>query len=336
MTTPSELANIEDEAATWAVLLADDPDDEEQLHQFTLWLNSSAKHAQVWERTCLAYEGMGQLPPTTEQQWPKKTSSKPHPKHDTDQGSVSAFPLHKSSRSIPWKRSLISLAVAVCLIMVILPELSLMLSADHITGTGKQKTVQLEDGSQLFLAPESAVDIDYSQNHRQVHLLRGIAYLEVARNPKRPFNVDAGSTQTTVLGTAFNVKKHATGTVVSVAHGQVQVTDDSLQPQVSEILGAGDQLAVVWGDNATRSKTSANEVDQWRRGELIARDLTVEAVVAKLRPYYNGVIVVTEPFASQRVTGLYRLDDPVATLTDMAAAHNASATQISPWMLVLR
>ena len=51
MTYHSERARVEDEAATWAVLLADDPHNNEQLRQFKIWLNASALHAQVWART---------------------------------------------------------------------------------------------------------------------------------------------------------------------------------------------------------------------------------------------------------------------------------------------
>lgn len=50
---------------------------------------------------------------------------------------------------------------------------------------------------------------------------------------------------------------------------------------------------------------------------------------------FEDLIWVMPPFASQRATGLYRLDDPVATLRNMPRAHDASARQISPWLLGL-
>lgn len=63
MTYHSERARVENEAANWAVLLADDPHNNEQLRQFQIWLNASALHAQVWARTLRAYRGLGMLPP---------------------------------------------------------------------------------------------------------------------------------------------------------------------------------------------------------------------------------------------------------------------------------
>ncbi|MGI3131665.1 FecR family protein [Halopseudomonas pachastrellae] len=326
MTNSQDLPTIEDQAANWAVLLADEPDNAEQLAAFEHWLGSSHLHQQIWERTCAVYAGVGQLPPSTRQAWPQSASSA-RPER--------AAPL-VASRGVRWRRAIGAMAVAACLLLLIWPQLSLRISADYITGTGELKTLRLEDGSEVLMAPHSAVDIDYQGDQRGVRLLKGSAYFVVARDAARPFTVDAGDTRTTVLGTAFNVERLGTGVQVSVAHGQVKVEDHSIRPQVLETLGAGDQLAVTWGEGATRTQVRAQEVAHWRQGQLIARDLRVQEVVDQLRPYYHGVILLDEPFANQRVTGLYSLNDPLTTLSEMAKAHNANATQISPWVLVLR
>lgn len=345
MTNHFELAKVEDEAATWAVLLADDPDNHEQLRQFRAWLSASALHADVWARTCRAYEGLGKLPSATQAQWPEEASdecrqSRSGKKANKLSMSPSGSGVERrinrvSVRSLTWKNSLASLAIAACLMLVFLPHLTLQLSADYVTATGEQQTYLLRDGSTLTLAPESAIDIRYSEGERQVRLLRGAAFFDVERDIERPFIVQSGDTRTTVLGTAFNVDMTDSGTVVSVAHGRVRVEDKSVTPMVSENLTAGDHLAVTWGEGARLAHTGPNDVARWRRGELVARDLPVSKVVDSFRRYYGGVILVTEPFASQRVTGLYRLNDPASTLADMAEAHGATARQISPWLLVL-
>lgn len=351
MTNHSELAKVEDEAATWAVLLADDPDNNEQLRQFGTWLNASALHAEVWARTRRAYEGLGELPPVTQEQWPagitkeqwhdrkeKKSSSRdvlrPGLRKERGFGGEGRFK-RLSVLPMSWKNSLASLAIVACLVLVFLPHLTLQFSADYVSGTGEQQTHLLQDGSTLTLAPESAVDIRYSEGERQIRLLKGAAFFEVQRDIERPFIVQAEDTRTTVLGTAFNVDMTDSGTVVSVAHGHVRVEDRSIFPAVAEDLTAGDQFAVTWGEGASLTHTAPEDVARWRKGELVARDLPVSEVIDSFRRYYGGVIVVTEPFASQRVTGLYRLNDPVTTLSDMARAHDATARRISPWLLVL-
>ena len=243
--------------------------------------------------------------------------------------------LHGKARATHWKAALATLAIPLCLMLVFLPRLSLHLAADHVSATGERQTHVLEDGSTLTLAPESAVDIRYSDAERRIRLLKGAAFFDVQRDSERAFVVQAGSTHIAVLGTAFNVDRSDSGTRVSAAHGRVRVEDHSVTPAVFEDLAAGEQLAVTWGQGASRTRIAVDDVARWRRGEVVARDLTVSELVDSFRPYYGGAIWVMPPFASQRVTGLYRLDDPVATLRNMARAHNASARQISPWLLVL-
>ena len=355
MTYHSERARVEDEAATWAVLLADDPHNNEQLRQFKIWLNASALHAQVWARTLRVYRGLGMLPPTTQAQWPQSAPGERRRRGsrngsekrsgeaaarsnsftiDTD-SRASAAQFHGKARATHWKAALATLAIPLCLMLVFLPRLSLHLAADHVSATGERQTHVLEDGSTLTLAPESAVDIRYSDAERRIRLLKGAAFFDVQRDSERAFVVQAGSTHIAVLGTAFNVDRSDSGTRVSAAHGRVRVEDHSVHPAVFEDIVAGEQLAVTWGQGASRTRIAVDDVARWRRGEVIARDLTVSELVDSFRPYYGGAIWVMPPFASQRVTGLYRLDDPVATLRNMASAHNASARQISPWLLVL-
>ena len=357
MNNQSDLIKIEDEAAGWIVTLADNSNNHnEQLRQFSAWLNRSELHAQVWAYTCRAYAGLAELPAGTQAQWPQNDAHQ----HTQDQttnsigrhparlpevqdelGKMPAIKAPGCRRRLPghlpgWKKSLPGLAIAACLILVLLlPRLTLHMAADYVSATGEQQTHLLKDGSRLTLAPESAVAIDYSVGQRQVRILKGSAFFEVQRNPQWPFTVQAQNTLTTVLGTAFSVDMNEHGSLVSVARGRVRVEDRSRSPAVSEDLVAGQQLAVIQGQRARLTRIAPHDVARWRQGELVARDLTVSEVVDSFRRYYGGVIVVTEPFAGQRVTGLYRLHDPASTLADMAQAHGATARRISPWLLVL-
>ena len=327
MNNPFELAKIEDEAADWAVLLADDPDNAEQLQQFTLWLNSSTLHVDVWERTRRAQRGLGQLSATTEAHWP---TASPHRSRSASRRIGQSI-----TRTFGRKSTIVGLAVVACMVVVSIPHLMLQLSADYLTGSGERQSYLLQDGSRLHLAPKSAVDIRFSDRQRFVRLLRGSAYFDVHPDAERPFSVDAGGTRATVLGTAFSIDRTESGARVSVAHGQVKVEDQSVTPLLSEHLGAGDQLAVTWGEGASISQVLPESIAGWRNGELAARNLPVSELVQAFRPYYSGFILVGEPFASQRVTGFYQLDDPVATLTDMARAHGVTVQQIGPWALVI-
>ena len=310
MTYHSERARVENEAANWAVLLADDPHNKEQLRQFKIWLNASALHAQVWARTLRAYRGLGMLPPATQAQWPQSAPGERRRRRfrngsekrsaeaagsinsltiDTD-SRASAAQFHGKTRPTHWKAALATLAIPLCLMLVFLPRLSLHLAADHVSATGERQTHVLEDGSTLTLAPESAVDIRYSDAERRIRLLKGAAFFDVQRDSERAFVVQAGSTHIAVLGTAFNVDRSDSGTRVSAAHGRVRVEDHSVNPAVFEDIVAGEQLAVTWGQGASRTRIAVDDVARWRRGEVVARDLTVSELVDSFRPYYGGAI----------------------------------------------
>lgn len=340
MTDQSQLAKAEDEAVDWAVLLADEPENVEQQRAFSRWLDASPANAEAWARARRIYQGLGELPPATQHRWPETAPENDTIDHTTTDHIMGRDrqPRYSSVRRLN-RAVLTSIALAACLMLVFIPQLTLHLSADYITGTGEQKTLLLTDGSRLILEPKSAVDITYSGTERGVRLLRGGAFFEVQPDAGRPFHVDAGESRTTVLGTAFSVNKTEDGTVVGVAHGHVKVENRNLPPVISEILTAGDRLAITreQGGSVTRNLTrmEPQEVALWRKGELIARNLTIGEVVESFRRYYRGSIIVTDALANQRVTGLYRFDDPITTLSDMAAAHGATARQISPWLLVL-
>ncbi len=344
MTNNSELSQAEDKAIEWAILLADDPDDINQQKRFHAWLHADPLHVEIWARTLHVYEGLGKLPPSVQKQWPDERSAwlvKNLPKRTLQRhgNSLSKVLGRKQAKPVcllpHWKRSVAGLVIAASFLLILIPRLTLTFSADYLTGTGEQKNYVLEDGSKLYLAPKSAVDVAYTESKRLVRLIEGSAFFEVRADTDRPFHVDAGGTRTTVLGTSFDVTRSESGVIVSVAHGQVRVEDGNISPMMVRNLTAGDRLLMTGVLGASLSRMMPEDVARWRKGELVVRDLPVREVVKTFRDYYGGTILVTEPFASQRVTGLYRLNNPVSTLTEMALAHDATAKQITPWLLVL-
>lgn len=321
------LAN--DEAANWSVLLIDDPGDKAQQRKFEAWLAATPLNAQAWAQVQQTHDGLRKLTAKTQQHWPSKAETEKLDKSTVD---ILHGPLRKRLAN---KKLAAGFAVAACLLLVVLPTLQLHLAADYITSTAESRTLILKDGSRVYMAPESAIDVAFNETKRDVHLLKGAAYFEVTPNPERPFSVAAGGTQATVLGTAFSVGLTEKGVAVSVAHGRVRVDDQSISPHVSEYLHIGDHLAVTWGRFAQRSNADPTEITPWRAGEFVARDLPLSEVVDVLRGYHSGKIIVTGDLAERRVTGLYRLDNPLATLTDLIASHGGTVRQITPWLLII-
>ncbi len=58
----------------------------------------------------------------------------------------------------------------------------------------------------MVLNTNSRVEIRFTPEQRNVRLLAGQAWFQVAKNPNRPFVVEAGNRRVTALGTAFDVR----------------------------------------------------------------------------------------------------------------------------------
>ncbi len=88
-----------------------------------------------------------------------------------------------------------------------------------------QETVVLPDGTRVRLNAGSGLRYSEKMNHQETRRVRltGEAFFEVAKNPDKPFIIDANDAQVRVLGTVFNVKSvpRRKTVVVAVEEGRV-------------------------------------------------------------------------------------------------------------------
>jgi transmembrane sensor len=305
----------ETEAATWLVLLSEDPEDRALAARFDEWRSADPLHAELWARTVQAYELAGKAAPLA--------------------GKV--VPMSRPKPRAAWLRRRFAagavMAIAACLLLVAAPPMLLRLQADHVTATAELRSLVLEDGSRVRLGPESALAVDFAAGERRVRLLKGEAFFDVVPDANRPFRVAARDAVATVLGTAFEVRLGADSVGVAVQHGQVRV-DGGLPPR-SETLSAGDWVTVE-AARVSRGRRNVDEIGDWLGGELVARDRPMMEIVDALRRYHDGAIVVRDgAFARTRVTGIYDLRHPAATLASLAASHDATVRRVSPWLLIV-
>lgn len=318
-----EHERAEDEAAEWLLLLAEDPENATLQADFEAWRGAHPRHAEIWARTMRAYDLIGAASRETAAPAPVlRVMSKP------------AIPTVLAPR----RRSAIrvaALALAAAIAIALTPAALLHLQADVATMAAETRVLDLADGSQVRLAPQSAISVAITTEGRQVRLLKGRAFFEVTPDPARPFRVQAGDTRVTVVGTAFDVRRGENGTAIGVSHGRVRVENAKLPPE-GELLGIGDAI-VVTEVGAARHRVDAEAVADWRSGRLTVRDAAIAEVIDELRPYFAGYIFVADDaFSRQRVSGVYDLNDPVRTLNGLAESHNGRLRQISPWVIQIQ
>lgn len=206
-------------------------------------------------------------------------------------------------------------ALAACLALALAaPEIHLRLAADATTPPGGGRAFSLADGSQVALAGESALAVDLGADARQVRLLRGAAYFEVAADPVRPFTVAAGAVTVTVRGTGFAVVRDDAGTTVAVAHGRVEVTT----AEGTATLGGGERIE-IGARGLRRTAIAPADVALWREDRLAVRDAPLGEVLEALARRHGGVYLVGAAMRARRVTGVFDLSDPERALAALFA-----------------
>jgi transmembrane sensor len=326
------------EAVSWLILLQDDPGNAEHRARFETWLSAEPAHVAAWAGVQLAAGLIDVVPPVHQDAWAERRGASPIearpgrlPWRRRSAGGRSVSPVGR------WDRRVLAVALgaAACVVVFAAPSVSLRLQSDFVSGVGGVQTVRLEDGSEMHLAPGSAVKLAYSEGRRGVRLLKGQAYFEVQPDPARRFKVEAGGVETTVLGTGFEVRRDRGGADVAVRHGLVQVDNVQGRAPVSVRLSPGDRVNVTTAGGVL-SRERPERVASWTQGDLIVTDETVRDVVEALRPWHGGVILMTGPGLDvKRVTGVYDLRHPKAALTSLAEVHDLKLRQISPWITVV-
>ena len=97
------------------------------------------------------------------------------------------------------------------------------------TNYGEKRTVQLIDGTKVYLNAGSSLklDTDFGNEDRKAWL-EGEGYFEVAPDTERPFIVQTDQTNIQVVGTQFNIQAYPEEDVthVTVTEGKVRFSSD--------------------------------------------------------------------------------------------------------------
>ncbi|MCY1278938.1 Protein FecR [compost metagenome] len=190
---------------------------------------------------------------------------------------------------------------------------------------GEQREVALEDGSRVFLAGGSALRLDFSAASRDVRLLRGEAFFQVAHDAARPFLVHAGDSLVRVVGTQFAVRLEGRALTVAVKQGRVALRP-SLAMADETLLGRGERARLDRPDGRLElAQLPAARVADWRDGMLVFRDRPLGELVGELSRYSDAPILLGNgQLARQRISGsvrIDRVDDFLAALPALVAVR---------------
>lgn len=284
------------EAADWVLRLREGALDASEQRAFDQWQARSAAHREAWQRAETVLQTFGKL------------------QLFGDESAGIGRDALRSMRRVN-RRRLLGLLVAAGPVAWLAWRTQPWQGwrVDIATATGERRTLDLADGSRLVINTASAVDIDFTPQHRRLRLQRGEILITTGRDPSstpRPFLVETAHGAMRALGTRFSVRRFDDRTRVAVFEHTVGVTPVA---GVERIVQAGEQLTFNAG-----GIDSVGPVDMsaaaWEHGMLAAKSMRLGDVAAELARYRRGVLRCDPAVAHLPVSGAISLDDTDAAL----------------------
>ncbi len=189
---------------------------------------------------------------------------------------------------------------------------------------GEVRRLPLADGTVVTLNTASKVAVKFTTDRRNIQLVEGEALFDVAKNPRRPFYVDAGDIRVRAVGTSFTVRKlPGKPTQVLVNEGVVEV---SRRDQAPVRLTANQRVVVRTSapirPSALAPAVVAREL-MWRKGMLSFSGTSLQEAAEQFARYSDPHISVDDPsIANETITGLFSANDPQGFAQAVALSLN--------------
>ena len=209
---------VELEAALWVVRLERGLSPAKQ-DEFLDWLGADSRHGEALTQQKAGWTRLDLLA-----DWRPMHGARPNRDllAPTPRGVVSRWRRHAG-----WFISGAIAAAAVVVLGVFLARTEKPLDATTVAiAAGQIALIErrtLEDGSVVELNRGAELRVSFSAGERHIELSRGEAHFQVAKDPKRPFTVRAGTVSVRAVGTAFNVHRRTASVDVVVTEGTVDV-----------------------------------------------------------------------------------------------------------------
>jgi len=187
----------------------------------------------------------------------------------------------------------------------------------------ENRVIFLPDGSTVFLSPGSRLNYPSTfdgMQKREVYL-QGQAFFDIKHNATRPFVVHTGKVETTVLGTAFNIKaqQDEKDITVTVTRGKVRVSDPH---KTLGIITPQQQITYnTEKETATFSRVRNNSFLDWKNRDLFIDNLTLTEAAKLLEEQYSIKIIIKDSsIMEQRFTATFpkneKLEEAVKSISE--------------------
>jgi transmembrane sensor len=231
------------------------------------------------------------------------------------------------------------------------------LFSDYSTQIGENKTITLNDNTTIHLNTFSAINVEYTQHQRIVHLVQGEIQLNVTKDKTKSLIVETEQGTAQALGTQFVVRQRDDITDVSVTESRVEVcvTNDSNTSTKVNTINQKEQKQSITSINSCHQLTAGQQthisnnhvllpqaiskqfVHDWSQQLLIVDNQPVIKVLDELRRYHYGYINIDrESLKNHVVSGVFPLNDLTKSLQVLAGSLHININTYTPLLTVIK
>lgn len=228
----------------------------------------------------------------------------------------------------PWMMPATGLAAAAVVVAAVSIMLGTPPSSENpsfVTVRGVTQTVNLADGSTVYLNGLSRLEVNFSETERRVDLLEGEAYFDVSHDVERAFVVTVAGAEVQAIGTAFDIDAGSQALTVTVTDGTVGITVGTAYGQ----YGAGTKVRIPAGsegleDFVVTKLVLENYEDavSWRDGVLTFAGEPLSVALERINRQSSKRIVLGDPsLANLQIFGSFSQDNLAGFLSALETLY---------------
>lgn len=238
-------------------------------------------------------------------------------KADTDKAWDKLYGRLQAEKMIPGKKFPFTRSLRIAASIIIIMGLAFTGLYIGLTNSGKnneniiltdagQKNVRVDlpDGSTAYLNRNSSITYpDKFDNQSRTVKLEGEAYFDIESDNTRPFTVNAGDADVTVLGTSFNVNTGNNRVEVLVTSGEVLLKSHAGEESVT--LEQGD-LGLLSDQAASKKLNNDPNYLSWKTELLVFEGDSLGKVIKDLKRVHNiNIETENDEIRKLRVTSVF-------------------------------
>jgi transmembrane sensor len=234
----------------------------------------------------------------------------------------------------------VALAASCLLAVMVMREPDTNLLKNHSqmrTEIGEISSYVLPDKSDITIGANTSVEVDFTKQHRTIHLNRGEVFIEVEHDRNHPFVIAVGSHEVVVTGTQLNVNYNPTQNAVEVAvvEGSINVVrHNNGRPELQQMT-AGDVFYFPSAGPAIRRSVTPEQAAAWRMRQFHFDNARLSQVLTEVNRYTTKPLVADNADVEMlTITGQFVTGDTDTLLFSLERLYGITAKdQGDRWLL---